>query len=384
MPFDVVTDAPIHSQNFYRTNHANHPIKTVGILGGGQLGLMLAQAALPLGIRCVFLEDAPDCPARLLGKVYSSEQFEAFARACDVYTLEFENTPLDSAMLLQSQKPLFPPAKALQVAQNRLNEKNIFCDLGIDTVPFLAVQSQEELHTACQKLGLPLVLKTCHGGYDGKGQMLVKSADNIQEAWQTLGGTPLIAEGFVDFEREVSVLAVRAQTGEMVFYPLVENTHKNGILAKTVAPAPNSDHLQHQAQESASKILEHLNYVGVMALEFFVKQGRLIANEIAPRVHNSGHFSIEGAVCSQFENHMRAVAGLPLGSTQVYPSVMLNIVGSCPTTQEVLAVSGAHLHLYDKQERFGRKLGHITVLDNAKSVECLEKLLDKTQAEYQK
>lgn len=374
---------PISIANFYSVNNSTHPIKTIGILGGGQLGLMLAQSTLALGIRCVFLEDTPNCPARLLGKVYSSQQFDEFAKACDIYTLEFENTPLDSAKVLENSVGLFPPANALFVAQDRLNEKNLFNQLNIDTVPFSAVNSFDELQTACDKLGLPLVLKTTRGGYDGKGQFVIKNDTDIHQAWDELGkatqSAPLIAEGFINFSREVSIIAVRSKQGEIRYYPLVENQHFNGILAKTTAPAPNSEHLTKQAQDNIKKLLEHLDYVGVLTLELFVTDDGLIANEIAPRVHNSGHYSIEGAVCSQFENHMRAVAGLPLGNTRIVkPSVMLNIIGQYPDLDKVLALDGVHYHGYDKEERAGRKIAHITIMpsDSQKLNETVAKVVE--------
>lgn len=343
------------------------PVRTIAIFGGGQLGLMLANAARPLGIRSVFLEDAPNCPAALAGEVMTNADYDKFANACDTFTLEFENTPLSSAQGIESHAKLYPPSQALFIAQDRLNEKNLFNELGITTVPFLAVNSQDELNAACEKLGLPLVLKTTRGGYDGKGQFVVRTQDDIKTAWVELGdatkSAPLIAEGFINFSREVSLIAVRAQDGDIRYYPLVENTHHNGILAKTVAPAPSAEHLNEQAQSSIKKLLEHLNYVGVMTLELFVTDSGLIANEIAPRVHNSGHWSIEGAVCSQFENHMRAVTGLPLGSTDIIkPSVMLNVIGKYPNLQDVLAIDGVHFHHYHKDERDGRKIGHITVM----------------------
>lgn len=373
---------PLLANNFYTVNHSTHPVKTVGILGGGQLGLMLAQSVLPLGIRCVFLEDAPNCPARLLGKVYSSEQFDDFANACDVYTLEFENTPLNLAKFLEQKRRLYPSSNALFIAQDRLNEKNLFNELAIKTVPFLAVNSFDDLQTACDNLSLPLVLKTSRGGYDGKGQFVIKTKDDIKTAWQELGDAtktaPLIAEGFIDFIREVSIIAVRSQTGEIRYYPLVQNTHFNGILAKTVAPAPDSEHLTAQAQDNIKKLLTHLDYVGVLTLELFVTADGLIANEIAPRVHNSGHWSIEGAVCSQFANHMRAVVGLPLGDTSIVkPSVMLNVIGEYPNLSEILKIDGVHYHGYDKEERHGRKIAHITIMptDSEKLAETVEKVV---------
>ena len=363
---------PSQTANFYTVNHSNYPIKTIGILGGGQLGLMLAQAALPLGIRCVFLEDSPNCPARLLGQVFSSEQFDEFSQSCDIFTLEFENTPLKPAQVLESTKQLYPSSFALSVAQDRLNEKNLFNQLSIATVPFLAVNHKEDIQKAITTLGLPLVLKTSRGGYDGKGQFVLKTADQMDTAWAELGEAtktaPLIAEGFINFEREVSIIAVRGQTGEIRYYPLAQNEHHDGILAKSTVPAPNTEHLTQQAQHNIKKLLEHLNYVGVLTLELFVTPDGLLANEIAPRVHNSGHWSIEGAVCSQFENHIRAVAGLPLGDTSINKqSVMLNVIGKYPVLADVLAIEGVHVHNYDKAEREGRKIAHITVMPSDSS-----------------
>lgn len=380
---------------------ASQTIHTIGILGGGQLGMMLAQAALPLGYRCVFLEDAPNCPASLYGQVFNSEQLEQFIAAADVFTLEFENTPVDTVARLKQmseageKQGMFPPPQALQVAQDRLKEKNLFNKLDIKTVPFMSVSSKEELKTASNELGLPLVLKTSRGGYDGKGQFLVKNEADIAEAWKALGDAvtgkgnltptpaPLIAEGFINFSREVSIIATRAQDGSIRTYDLVENHHNNGVLATSHAPAVGTSHLLSEAQRAIETLLTHLEYVGTMALELFVSKDEkgkdvILANEIAPRVHNSGHWSIEGAVTSQFENHIRAVVGLPLGDTDnVYPSVMINILGNYPSVAEVLAVDGAHYHSYHKQERDNRKIGHITLMPNdvAKLDEALEQLI---------
>lgn len=358
-------------------------IHTIGILGGGQLGMMLAEAALPLGYRCVFLEDADNPPAALYGQVFKTHELDDFIKACDVFTLEFENTPVDTAKALGERSDkggLYPPAQALEVAQDRLNEKTLFNQLDIATVPFMAVHTPDDITKAADTLGLPLVLKTSRGGYDGKGQFVLKSHDAIADAWAALGDAtqtaPLIAEGFINFSREVSIIAVRSKTGEIRYYPLVENQHFNGILAKTTAPAPNCEHLTSQAQENIKKLLEHLDYVGVLTLELFVTDAGLIANEIAPRVHNSGHFSIQGTVCSQFENHIRAVAGLPLGDTSIVkPSVMLNVIGNYPNSTEILAIDGVHYHHYHKSERDGRKIAHITVMptDSEKLTETVEK-----------
>ena len=368
-------------------------IKTIGILGGGQLGMMLAQSALKLGHHCVFLEDTPHAPADLYGQVFKYNELDDFITASDVFTLEFENTPIKTAKSLanlEHKDGLFPPTNALEIAQDRLAEKALFNQLNIDTVPFMAVNSLDELQTAAKELGLPLVLKTSRGGYDGKGQFVIKTQSDIATAWGELGDAvtgdggltntpaPLIAEGFIHFSREVSLIGVRGRTGEVAFYPLVENVHKDGILSKTIAPAPNVDTLSQTAQASMKKLLEKLDYVGVLTLELFVSENGLIANEIAPRVHNSGHWTIEGANTSQFENHIRAVLGLPLGDTGIIkPSVMLNVIGKYPDASELLTHTGVHFHHYHKAERDGRKIGHITVMsdDNDRVVGVVEKLL---------
>ena len=380
---------------------ATQTIRTIGILGGGQLGMMLAEAALPLGYRCVFLEDAPNCPASLYGQVFSSEQLEDFITAADVFTLEFENTPAETVARLKQlsdagkKQGMFPPPQALEVAQDRLNEKNLFNELGIKTVPYMSVSSKEELKQASDELGLPMVVKTSRGGYDGKGQFVVKTNADINEAWKALGDAvtgngnltptpaPLIAEGFINFSREVSIIATRAQEGTIRTYDLVENNHYSGILATSHAPAVGTSHLLPEAQRAIETLMTHLDYVGTMALELFVSKDEnnkdvILANEIAPRVHNSGHWSIEGAVTSQFENHIRAVVGLPLGDTDnVHPSVMVNVLGKYPSVADVLAIDGAHYHTYHKEERTDRKIGHITLMPNdvAKLDDALDQLI---------
>ena len=377
-------------------------IRTIGILGGGQLGMMLAQAALPLGYQCVFLEDNADCPASLYGKVFPSEQLDEFIAAADVFTLEFENTPTATVEQLanlsksDSKQGMFPPPLALDIAQDRLKEKGMFNKLDIATVPFMAVNSEAELKQACDELGLPIVLKTSRGGYDGKGQFVIKEDNDIKTAWHELKDAvsgkgsltptpaPLIAEGFINFSREVSIIAVRAQNGQVRCYDLVENHHHHGILAKTRAPAVGTSHLFQQATDAISTVMNHLGYVGVMALELFVsKDARgndyLLANEIAPRVHNSGHWSIEGAITSQFENHIRAVVNLPLGDTDnVHPAIMLNVLGQYPDISAVLNIDGAHYHSYHKAEREDRKIAHITLMPN--DVADLEPALAKLVA----
>ncbi|WP_227680997.1 5-(carboxyamino)imidazole ribonucleotide synthase [Psychrobacter alimentarius] len=377
-------------------------IRTIGILGGGQLGMMLAEAAIPLGYQCVFLEDNADCPASLYGRVFHSEQLDAFIEAADVFTLEFENTPtstvehLTNLSIAGSKQGMFPPLIALDIAQDRLKEKQMFQTLDIATVPFMAVNSESELQQACQTLGLPIVLKTSRGGYDGKGQFVIKEDNDIKAAWHDLKDAvsgkgaltptpaPLIAEGFINFSREVSIIAVRGQNGQVRGYDLVENHHYQGILAKTQAPAVGTSHLLKQATDAITTVMNHLDYVGVMALELFVvKDARgndtVLANEIAPRVHNSGHWSIEGAITSQFENHIRAVVNLPLGDTDnVHPAIMLNVLGQYPDISEVLKIDGAHYHSYHKAERDDRKIAHITLMPN--DVADLEPALAKLVA----
>lgn len=343
--------------------------KTIGIFGGGQLGRMMAQAALPLNIQCTFFEANIDCPSAALGQVISSKAENGltdFIQSADIFSLEFENTPLADVDVLTKHKDLYPSRQALAIAQNRLLEKSLFDQLGIPVAPYKAVDSVQALTQAVAELGLPIVLKTTTGGYDGKGQFVLRDENQIEQAWLELcpAGT-LIAESFVNFSREVSIIAVRGQNGDVKTWSLAENHHHHGILSHSIVPAPNSLALQPIAQDYITRLLNHLNYVGVLTLELFVTEAGLYANEMAPRVHNSGHWSIEGAVCSQFENHIRAVAGLPLGSTDVVrPSVMINIIGQYPKTEDILALNGAHLHLYNKDERTGRKIGHITLMPN--------------------
>jgi len=337
------------------------------VLGAGQLGRMLALAGIPLGYEFVFVDPSPRAPAATVGEQIVCGYDDPLGRealaGCQVVTYEFESVPVEAADALAQRVPVFPPPLALRVAQDRLAEKSCFRLLGISSAPFLAVDSLEDLTSAALSLGLPAVLKTRRLGYDGKGQFVLKRAEDVATAWAAVGQAPSILEGFVHFERELSLVAVRGQDGEISFYPLVENQHRHGILRKTICPAPGlTFDLQCAAETYAVRLLEHLNYVGVLALELFEKNGMLVANEIAPRVHNSGHHSIEGTRTSQFENHLRAILGLPLGNTSpLSHSCMLNLVGTLPERAAVLAVPDAHLHLYGKSARPGRKVGHITV-----------------------
>ncbi len=335
----------------------------LGIFGGGQLGRMLASAALPLGIRCCFWDPmGAEAPAAALGPVFT--EIEPFVCAAERYTYEFENIEPALVHAAAKLKPVAPSISALEITRHRIQEKNTFEQLGIPTAPWRAVHTQQELEETVTILGLPLVLKTVTSGYDGKGQFVLRNKTDIPLAWNTLGAKqPLIAEQWINFNRELSLIAVRDIKGNCAFYPLVENTHYQGILSYTHAPAPDLDsHLQNQAQVYMNALLAYMDYVGVLTLEMFDTGGHLRANEMAPRVHNSGHWSIEGAHCSQFENHIRAVMNLPLGSTQCRgTSLMVNLVGALPKDKSsVLALRHAHMHLYNKEARPGRKLGHIT------------------------
>jgi 5-(carboxyamino)imidazole ribonucleotide synthase len=341
----------------------------IGILGGGQLGRMLALAGYPLGLRFRFFDPvAGEAPVdalaeRVRGAYLDATVLESFAAGLDAVTFEFENVPVVAARQLAARVPVFPPPQALEVAQDRLVEKSFFRDQGIPTPPFVAVNAREELAGAIAQIGLPAMLKTRRMGYDGKGQALLRAPEDVELAWEALQGQDLILEGFVAFDREVSILAVRSKTGEVAYYPLVQNRHREGILRRSIAPAPDTTpELQALAQNYAARVLAALDYVGVLAIELFQVGETLIANEMAPRVHNSGHWTIEGAETSQFENHLRAVVGLPLGSTAPHGlSAMLNLIGEVPDATAILAVPGAHLHLYDKAPRPGRKLGHVTL-----------------------
>jgi 5-(carboxyamino)imidazole ribonucleotide synthase len=341
---------------------------SIGILGGGQLGYMLALAGYPLGLRFRFLDPSPEAPVgriapRVTGDFSDRAALEKFAHGLEVVTYEFENVPVDAVHFLAKKVAVFPPPSALEAAQDRLREKQLFEKLGIATTEFASVPASSDLDLALKKVGLPAVLKTRRMGYDGKGQWLLRTQEDVRMAKDGLPRLPFIAERLVPFARELSVLAVRGKAGETAFYPLVENHHRNGILRLSLAPAPGvGPEIQKAAEDAARKVLESLQYVGVLAIEFFECDGQLLANEMAPRVHNSGHWTIEGAVTSQFENHLRAINGFPLGSTTpIGASAMINLIGELPVSAQVLAIPSAHLHLYGKEPRPGRKLGHVTL-----------------------
>jgi 5-(carboxyamino)imidazole ribonucleotide synthase len=330
---------------------------------------MLALAGYPLGMRFRFF-DAVDGPAGQVGELTrgnfeDTAALDRFADGCDVVTYEFENVPVAAARHLAKRIPVFPPPNALETAQDRLAEKTLFTRLGIPTPGFAAVDSREQLAAAMGSLGLPAVLKTRRMGYDGKGQTVLRAASELDAAWKQLGSVPLILESFVPFDRELSSVAVRSRDGHAAFYPLAQNEHREGILRVSIAPAPGIDAQTQATAESHSRaVLEALNYVGVLAIEWFQVGDQLLANEMAPRVHNSGHWTQDGAVTSQFENHLRAILGLPLGDPAPRGhAAMINLIGTIPAPADVLSHPGTHLHLYGKDPRPGRKLGHINLCE---------------------
>ncbi len=358
----------------------------IGILGGGQLARMIALAGYPLAQHFIILDPGADAGAVRLGEhlhgAYDDMGLLAeLARRADVVTYEFENVPAEVAEFLSDHTCIYPPAKALEVAQDRLTEKSFFHTLDIPTAPFAPVGNLENLQQAMADIGYPAILKSRRLGYDGKGQVVLQSADQLPAAWVSMQGSPAIVEGFVPFRREVSIIAARRPNGETAFYPLSENRHSGGILR--VAECRENDPLQASAEAYVTRLLEALNYVGVIALELFDVDGRLLANEFAPRVHNSGHWTIEGAETSQFENHLRAILDLPLGSTQARGhTAMVNFIGGVPDSEQVLNIANTHLHLYDKAPRTGRKVAHATVRcdDAGRFREALQQLIALAEA----
>lgn len=358
----------------------------IGILGGGQLARMIALAGYPLGLHFIVLD--PDANAgatglseHLHGAYDDPALLAQLAERADVVTYEFENVPAHVAEFLESHTTIYPPAQALAVAQDRLIEKNHFHSLGIATAPFAAIDNLADLQQAMPDIGYPAILKSRRLGYDGKGQAVIRSEQDLAAAWDSMQGVPSIVEGFVPFQREVSIIAARRPNGECVFYPLSENRHAGGILR--VAQCRAADPLQTQAESFATRLLDSLNYVGVIALELFDVNGRLLANEFAPRVHNSGHWSIEGSETSQFENHLRAILDWPLGSTAPRgQTAMVNFIGGLPDTQQLLSLADAHLHLYDKSPRKGRKVAHATVRsdDPQRFAATLQQLIEQAEA----
>ncbi len=360
-------------------NSFTHPIlpgATIGILGSGQLGRMLALEARKMGYRVQVLSPGKDTPTGQVADVEVQAAYEdlqavrAFARAVDVVTFEFENIPLATAEAAAEVVPVRPGGWVLHTAQNRAREKGFFRQAGLPVTPFLPVKSLHELQTAVSELGCPAVLKTAAFGYDGKGQAKIMSPDDIEGAWQMIGQQEAILEAFIDFEREVSVVAARGVDGSFVHYGVIENLHRNHILDLSLAPARVSEEVANNALDLAREVLERLNVVGVLCIEFFLQaDGTLLINEIAPRPHNSGHLTFDAHITSQFEQQLRAVCGLPLGSTQLLqPAAMANLLGDLwqagePNWAALCAFPNVKLHLYGKAiARKGRKMGHLTAL----------------------
>jgi 5-(carboxyamino)imidazole ribonucleotide synthase len=350
------------------TSGATPPGPVVAVLGGGQLGRMLGLAGLTLGVTTRFLDPSPDASAGAVGAlvVGALDDLDAVARVADgasVVTYEWEGVPAAVARGIAGP-PVRPGPRALEVAQDRLVEKETLTRLGIAVATHAPVTTIDDVDAALDVTGLPAILKTRRGGYDGKGQALARNRDEARAAWERFERVPLVVERVVDFDRELSIVAARGVDGTTTCYPLVENHHDQGILRTSRAPAPDlSPELQGDAEAIARRLLEDLDYVGVLAIELFQRGDELLANEIAPRVHNSGHWSIEGAETSQFEQHVRAILGWPLGSAALRGRAgMVNCIGTLPDRRAVLTLPGAHLHDYAKTARRGRKVGHVTVV----------------------
>lgn len=341
---------------------------TVGIVGAGQLGRMLALAGYPLGLDFLFLDRDADAPGGqvapiLCGEFTDTALLEQLARRSDVLTFDWENVSVAALRALRARTRICPPLAALAASQDRVGEKRLFEKLRIPTTRWRAVDTRAQLARAVRELGLPAVVKTRRFGYDGKGQAVLHTGRDSERAWSRLGGVPLICEEWVPFDHEVSIIGARGRSGEVVTWPLNGNLHAGGILRLTRAPF-GPPRWQRTAARYLTRVLEHFRYTGVLTIEFFVRGGRLIANEMAPRVHNSGHWTIEGAVTSQFENHLRAILGLPLGATAALGHcAMINLIGRMPDHGAVLGHAGVHLHDYGKSERPGRKLGHCTLVE---------------------
>lgn len=346
------------------------PGSTIGIIGGGQLGRMLAIAAAELGYRSHVYAPEATGPASEVAACWTQGTYDdeprlrAFVETCDVVTYEFENLPVAALAATEGLKPFHPPVEALRLAQDRALEKDFASRLGLDTAPWAKVDSLDDLRAAIDHIGTPAILKTRRFGYDGKGQARLRSADDAEAAWDAIGRQPAVLEGFVEFAAEFSVLLARAEDGTSVAWEAVTNVHRNGILALSTVPPEGLVRQQASiAIHHARTLADALDYVGVLAVEFFSGHDGPIFNEMAPRVHNSGHWTIEGAIASQFENHVRAICGLPLGSTALtgLSVAMENLIGEEATRwPDILAERDAHLHLYGKHPRPGRKMGHVT------------------------
>ena len=363
---------------------------TIGIVGGGQLGRMMALAGYPLGLDFLFLDRSGDTPAAqvapsLVGEFTDQKLLRELARRSEVITFDWENVSIESLRALGRSAAIAPPLAALAMSQDRIAEKSLFRKLDIPTTRYAAVDSAASLERALRNVGLPGVLKTRRLGYDGKGQAVIRSRESAHAAFATLQGVPLIYEEFVPFDYEVSIIGARNRAGEIVIYPLNCNLHREGILRLTRAPW-GSPNLQTRAAHHLRRVLEHFRYEGVLNIEFFVRGGKLVANETAPRVHNSGHWTIEGAATSQFENHLRAILGLPLGATTARAHMaMINLIGQMPARDDFIGEPELHWHDYGKTPRAGRKVGHLTLLEKtaAKRDSRARRLLRRIDPESQ-
>jgi 5-(carboxyamino)imidazole ribonucleotide synthase len=351
--------------------------RTLGILGGGQLGRMSALAATRLGVNVHIYNDVMDCPAaQVSAKTFAGgwddrKALKAFAESVDVITYEFENIPVETVRFLQTLKPVWPDDRLLEIAQHRATEKKFLNDIGIHTAGWTSIHGSQDIEQAAQTLGgSAFILKTARFGYDGKGQAGYKPGDDVGALWNALGEQELVIESKVDFACEVSMIVARDKTGQTALYGPILNHHKNGILDQSIVPAPVSAHVAEVARETVRQLADAVDLVGVLALEMFVtRDDKIIANEIAPRTHNSGHWTIDACACSQFEQHVRAVCGMPVGDPARHSdAVMHNLIGTnALSAGEWLTKPGACLHLYGKGEaREGRKMGHVTVLKTRK------------------
>jgi 5-(carboxyamino)imidazole ribonucleotide synthase len=338
----------------------------IGVLGGGQLGRMLGLAGIPFGFGFVFLDPSADACASVTGELLQAgfsddEAARQLAQEVDVATFDFENVPESTARALEEICPLFPGSNALAAGQDRLEEKNLLSRLGITVAPYHPVSSRTDLLEALDIIGYPAVLKTLRLGYDGKGQAVLRDPEDLERAWQRLGDSPLVLEAFVPFDAECSLVAVRGRDGQTRFWPLTQNVHNDGILALSL-PGVFDSALQAQAEEKMGLLMDELDYTGVLTIEFFLRDGELLANEFAPRVHNSGHWTIDGSPCSQFEAHVRAITAMPPGDTRMSAhSLMFNWIGRMPDRDRAMSVPGVHWHDYGKEPRPGRKIGHATL-----------------------
>jgi 5-(carboxyamino)imidazole ribonucleotide synthase len=369
------------------------PGSTIGVMGGGQLGRMFCMAARRMGYRVEVFTPEEETPAGQFADLtriadYTNESaVRRFAQDVDVVTFEFENIPAQTAEWCAELRDVRPAGKILHIAQNRLREKNALAAAGIPLAPFRAVRNAHELATAIEQIGRPAILKTAAFGYDGKGQQMINSRDDYDEIWSASSADELVLEGAIEFEKELSVIVARAPGGEMATFPACENIHRNHILDITVVPARIEPQVEHAAAELARTIAEQLDLVGLLAVEMFLKPGgELLVNELAPRPHNSGHWTIEACATSQFEQHVRAVCGLPLGSTEILrPAAMANLLGEVwlkgqPDWSRAVAIPGVHLHLYGKTEpRPRRKMGHLTAL-GATAEEAIQRVTEARKA----